>query len=57
MYFLFLPTLYMKEYYFYPHSAGRNNIPARILVCDVARRPLVCKFLSLIYNERISLSQ
>jgi hypothetical protein len=37
MYFLFLPALCGKEYYSYPHSAGRNNIPAHRLVCDVAR--------------------
>jgi hypothetical protein len=32
MYFLFLPALCGKEYYSYPHSAGRNNIPVRRLV-------------------------
>jgi hypothetical protein len=32
MYFLFLPTLSVKEYYSYPHSAGRNNIHAQWLV-------------------------
>jgi hypothetical protein len=46
--FLFLPALCGKEYYSYPHSAGKNNIPARRLVCDVAIRQLVCKFLSLV---------
>ena len=35
-------------YYSYPHSAGRNNVPARRLVCNVARRKLVCKFFSLV---------
>jgi hypothetical protein len=56
MHFLF-PALCKKEYYSYPLSAGKNNIPAHRLAYDVTgRMQILIAVLKLIYNITVQIS-